>query len=354
MEPWDTDQFRCMGSRGILGNKLWRSRVRQRQCRDCGRKGQDRVWKGVAVSRHGRRISFVSRPRRTYCPYPRSCYRRRMLATAVAPIRAKRPLINLGMEIRALSSADTEAFRAIRRESLENAPRAFAESLAEHDSLSPQQFAKRLASSTSLTTISSSEHFEETKRFDRGMIRPHAPARRRSRIRPQPAAEAAPQRLDLGSLRAARVSRHWRRARDPLAELIRRAKTLDGLEQINLNVATGTAAAPPSTSRWDSRSSATSAIRSRSMANIVDEDLMVLFLKKATDYSVPCVKTSPDLKTSECGQTHGSVPFLGRYFNKLKRAFMASRFWLRTCCRISGSGAEERRNRSPTREERRR
>ena len=53
------------------------------------------------------------------------------------------------MEIRALSGADTEAFRTIRRESLENSPRSFAESLAEHDALSPRQFAKRLASSFS-------------------------------------------------------------------------------------------------------------------------------------------------------------------------------------------------------------
>ena len=52
------------------------------------------------------------------------------------------------MEIRALTWADVAAFQRIRRERLEQEPRAFAESLAEHDSTSAETIAKRLESSS--------------------------------------------------------------------------------------------------------------------------------------------------------------------------------------------------------------
>ena len=53
------------------------------------------------------------------------------------------------VEIRALTRADVSAFQQLRRQRLELEPRAFAESLAEHDSTSTETIARRLESSTS-------------------------------------------------------------------------------------------------------------------------------------------------------------------------------------------------------------
>jgi ribosomal protein S18 acetylase RimI-like enzyme len=52
------------------------------------------------------------------------------------------------VEIRALTRADVSAFQKIRRERLEVEPRAFAESLAEHDSTPAEALARRLESSS--------------------------------------------------------------------------------------------------------------------------------------------------------------------------------------------------------------
>jgi RimJ/RimL family protein N-acetyltransferase len=132
------------------------------------------------------------------------------------------------MEIRALSSADAESFKAIRRDGLENSPRSFSESLAEHDALSPKEFAKRLASSTSgdsciigafidseLVGVAGFGRNPRTKLSHKGMIWGVY-------VRP--------------AFRGAGI------ARAILLEVIRRAKTIDGLDQINLTVAEGTPA----------------------------------------------------------------------------------------------------------------
>jgi len=52
------------------------------------------------------------------------------------------------MEIRALTRADLDAFQRLRRERLEREPRAFAESLAEHDSTPAESVARRLDASS--------------------------------------------------------------------------------------------------------------------------------------------------------------------------------------------------------------
>ena len=145
------------------------------------------------------------------------------------------------MELRALSSTDTEAFRAIRRESLENAPRAFAESLAGHNALSPQDFAKRLASSFS------------NDNFIIGAFRSNIPAVPSNLNAPAPLLAGVagftrnprPKLRHKGLIWGVYLRPAFRGngvAREILAEVIRRAKTLDGLEQVNLNVAAGTAA----------------------------------------------------------------------------------------------------------------
>ncbi|HTS75776.1 MAG TPA: GNAT family N-acetyltransferase [Bryobacteraceae bacterium] len=52
------------------------------------------------------------------------------------------------MEIRALTRADLDAFQRLRRERLELEPRAFSESLAEHDATPVEAVARRLSASS--------------------------------------------------------------------------------------------------------------------------------------------------------------------------------------------------------------
>ena len=52
------------------------------------------------------------------------------------------------MEIRALTRADLDQFQRIRRERLEREPRAFGESLSEHDATPKEVIAKRLDTSS--------------------------------------------------------------------------------------------------------------------------------------------------------------------------------------------------------------
>ena len=136
------------------------------------------------------------------------------------------------MEIRALTSADLEVFRNIRRESLEKSPRSFAESLAEHDALSPKEFARRFASSTS--SSNSGDNFIIGAFTDSQLAGVAGFVR-------NPRAKLSHKGMIWGvyvrpPFRTAGV------ARAILAEIIRRAKAVDGVEQINLTVAQGTPA----------------------------------------------------------------------------------------------------------------
>jgi RimJ/RimL family protein N-acetyltransferase len=181
------------------------------------------------------------------------------------------------MEIRALSGADTEAFRAIRRESLENAPRAFAESLAEHDALSPQQFAKRMASSFSSDNFIIGA-FRGNEAF-RSSDNPGDPAPRLAGVagfvrNPRPKLR---HKALIWGVYLRPAFRGTGVARQILVEIIRRAKTLDGLTQINLNVATGTAARR----LYESLGFEVYGHERNSLqvdGELVDEDLMVLRL----------------------------------------------------------------------------
>jgi RimJ/RimL family protein N-acetyltransferase len=180
------------------------------------------------------------------------------------------------MEIRALSRTDAEAFRAIRRESLENAPRSFAESLAEHDALSPQEFAKRLATSFS------------NDNFIIGAFRGNG-ASRANPGDPAPLLAGVagftrnprPKLRHKGLIWGVYLRPAFRGtgvAQEILAEVIRRGRTLDGLAQINLNVASGTAARR----LYESLGFEVYGHERNSLkvdGEFVDEDLMVLFLK---------------------------------------------------------------------------
>jgi RimJ/RimL family protein N-acetyltransferase len=130
------------------------------------------------------------------------------------------------MEIRALTRADAEAFQTLRRQALEDSPRAFAESVAEHDAQPLESIAKRLAQSPDQFVIGCfhGEHLIGIA----GLARhPRTKLRHKALI---------------WGVFVAPTFRGQGVARAILAEIIRRAKTIDGLMQINLNVASGTSA----------------------------------------------------------------------------------------------------------------
>jgi len=131
------------------------------------------------------------------------------------------------MEIRALTSADANSFSRLRREGLDAAPWAFAESVAEHDARAPEALAKRLSSSTAETFVMGA--------FDQDELIGMAGFARNPRCKLR-------HKALIWGVYVAPAFRGQGIARALLTEIIARAKNFDGLEQINLNVATGTAA----------------------------------------------------------------------------------------------------------------
>jgi RimJ/RimL family protein N-acetyltransferase len=132
------------------------------------------------------------------------------------------------MQLRALTGADAESFRAVRRDGLENSPRSFSESLAEHDALSPKEFAKRLASSTSKDNFIIGAFIDSELVGVAGFGRnPRTKLSHKSMIW---GVYVRPAFRGTGIARAI------------LSEIVRRAKAIDGLDQINLTVAEGTPA----------------------------------------------------------------------------------------------------------------
>jgi ribosomal protein S18 acetylase RimI-like enzyme len=133
------------------------------------------------------------------------------------------------MEIRALTRADLEAFQRIRRERLEREPRAFGESLAEHDSTPKEVIARRLESPPDdqfvIGAFATPEHLV-------GMAGLACNLRPKSRHK--------------AMIWGVYVQPTWRNqgvARGILVTLIERAKKIAGLEKILLTVAADQVAA---------------------------------------------------------------------------------------------------------------
>jgi RimJ/RimL family protein N-acetyltransferase len=165
------------------------------------------------------------------------------------------------MEIRALTRADAEAFQKLRRQALDDSPRAFAETVAEHDAQPLESLAKRL--------VSSPDHFVIGCFHREHLIGMAGLARHpRTKLR---------HKALIWGVFVEPTFRNQGVARAILQEIIRRAKVIDELKQVNLNVASGTAASrlykslgfevyghEPNSIRVDD--------------SFVDEDLMVLRL----------------------------------------------------------------------------
>lgn len=133
------------------------------------------------------------------------------------------------VHIRALTRADVSAFQQLRRQRLELEPRAFAESLSEHDSTSTEMIARRLESS-------SSDNFVVGAFAPGGQLVGMAGFARNLREKSR----------HKGLIWGVFVQPTWRNqgvARAMLAELIQRVKANAGVEKIILTVAADQTAA---------------------------------------------------------------------------------------------------------------
>lgn len=139
------------------------------------------------------------------------------------------PQSDVAVQIRELKREDADAFRALRRERLEQSPRAFAESIPENDSIPPATIAARLAAS-------SPENFVMGAFASTGQLVGIAGFSRSPRLKSR----------HKGIIWGVYVQPTWRNqgvARSLLKALIHHARANPGLEQIHLTVATDQVAA---------------------------------------------------------------------------------------------------------------
>jgi RimJ/RimL family protein N-acetyltransferase len=127
------------------------------------------------------------------------------------------------VEIRALTRADVSAFQELRRQRLELEPRAFAESLAEHDATTSEAAARRLESSS-------------PDNFVVGAFAPNGQLVGMTGFARNPREKSRHKGVIWGVF----VQPAWRSqgvARAMLADLIQRVKANSGVEKIILTVA---------------------------------------------------------------------------------------------------------------------
>ena len=168
------------------------------------------------------------------------------------------------MEIHPLTAADAEAFRTIRREALVDSPAAFAESVSDHDATRPNVWAARVAAWSDENFIigAFNEHGALTGTV--GLVRNTGQKTRHKAI--------------IWGVYLKPEARGTGVAKAMMLEAIRRAKSLDGLEQIKLGVRPGQHAARAlylslGFEQWGCEKRAL-----KIGDQYVDEDAMVLFL----------------------------------------------------------------------------
>ncbi len=172
------------------------------------------------------------------------------------------------MQIRVLTRADVSAFQQLRRERLEREPRAFAESLAEHDSTSTEAIARRLESSSAdnfvIGALAPGGDLVGMMGFARNL-------REKSRHK--------------GLIWGVFVRPAWRNqgvARAMLTELIQRVKANPGVEKIILTVSADQIAAKALYRSLGFEVFGQEKHALKVDGDYVDEDHMVLWLPQAT------------------------------------------------------------------------
>jgi ribosomal protein S18 acetylase RimI-like enzyme len=168
------------------------------------------------------------------------------------------------LEIRPLTRADVSAFQVIRRERLEREPRAFAESLTEHDSTPVEAIARRLESSSPdnfvIGAFAPGGHLVGMSGFARN-------PREKSRHK--------------GLIWGVYVQPTWRNhgvARAMLLELIKRVKANAGIEKILLTVSADQTSAKRLYGSLGFEVFGQEKHALKVDGRFVDEDLMVLWL----------------------------------------------------------------------------
>lgn len=171
------------------------------------------------------------------------------------------------MLIRVLTPEDAIPFSKLRRERLEKAPRAFAESLAEHDATPLSKIAERLATSK--------------ENFVVGAFNPKAELVGMAGFARNPRLKSRHKGIIWGVYVRPRC-RGAGVGRAVLSELLKQARSLKGLEQIQLTVSTGQAAAK---GLYESLGFEVFGHERHALkvdGEYVDEDHMVLWLTEST------------------------------------------------------------------------
>ena len=169
------------------------------------------------------------------------------------------------MQTRILSESDAAAFRTLRRERLEQDPRAFHESVEEHDAISAETIATRLR-------LASGENFVVGAFSSAGELIGMAGFSRSPRIKSR----------HKGTIWGVFVKPEVRgqgAGRAIITALIERARKESGLEQITLTVSTTQAAARRLYDSLGFKIFGTEPHALKVGGAYVDEDQMVLWLK---------------------------------------------------------------------------
>jgi ribosomal protein S18 acetylase RimI-like enzyme len=168
------------------------------------------------------------------------------------------------MELRLLTEHDAEAWWRLRREALENDPYSFAEAAEDHRKMTLESAKERLRSGSSDRNFIVGM-FEERKLTGMAGFYRYQPGNFRHK----------------GHIWGVYVTPDSRRkgiAHALLAEIIRRAKAISGIEQINLVVSATQAPAKHLYSSLGFRTYGTECRSLKIGADYVDDELMALFL----------------------------------------------------------------------------